>query len=756
MIRKRQLSKTIKLLLSSLSITTFCSSAVWAQNDEEGFGYLEEVVVTAQKREQNLQDVPVSITALRGDNLDIASSAGADIRFLSARVPSLIAESSFGRTFPRFYLRGLGNTDFDLNASQPVSLVYDGVVLENPIAKGFPVFDMERIEVLRGPQGTLFGRNTPAGIIKFESVKPTQETEGYARLSYGRFNQLDFEGAIGGALSPTLSGRFSLMFQDRDDYIDNEAPGLEEDDALEGFDELAWRGQLLWTPNDQLSALFNLHGRDLDGTARVFRANVIQPGTGGLIPGFDRDSVSHDAIPNVFQDVESFGGSATIEYDFGNITLTSITGYEEVEILTRGDIDGGFGAAFLPVSGPGFVPFAAETADGIPDHDQFTQEIRLSSNEWGDFDWQAGFFYFSEDLTIDSFNFDTLAGGAPDGFAQQQQETTAWALFGSIDYDINERLILTAGLRYSDEEKEYTAVRTVAPFINQLLFGAGPLGPISVNPEDDVLTGDISLNYAVNDDVNVYGKIARGFRAPSIQGRILFGDAVTVADTETILSFEAGVKSELLDGRMRLNAAVYSYQIDDQQLTAVGGGANFNQLVNADTTDGFGFEADLEWIPNESWIISAGLSYNDTEIDDPNLAIAPCGASCTLLDPAGPVDGTVLIDGNPLPHAPEWIANWNIRYEFPFRNGEIYIQNDGAYRDDINFFLYESEEFSSDELIEVGLRVGYRFNNDRSEFALFGRNIFDDEVLTGGIDFNNLTGFVNEPRVWGIEYNTRF
>ncbi len=167
--------------------------SAWAQ--ETPNATLGEVIVTAQRRSENIQDVPVAVSTLSGEGLDVARSGGDDIRFLSARLPSLNIESSFGRAFPRFYIRGLGNTDFDLNASQPVSLVYDDVVQENPILKGFPVFDLEMVEMFRGPQGTLFGRNTPAGVIKFNSVRPSQESSGYVQASYGSQNSISVEGA---------------------------------------------------------------------------------------------------------------------------------------------------------------------------------------------------------------------------------------------------------------------------------------------------------------------------------------------------------------------------------------------------------------------------------------------------------------------------------------------------------------------------------------------------------------------------------
>jgi iron complex outermembrane receptor protein len=167
------------LFAGSIGVSTIINAA---EEAKENSG-IEVISVTARKRVENVQEVPIAVTALQGDNLDAYSSAAMDIRFLNAKIPSLSVESSFGRTFPRFYMRGLGNSDFDLNASQPVSLVVDNVVQENPILKGFPVFDLERVEVLAGPQGTLFGRNTPAGLVKIDSAKPSQDFDGFASLS---------------------------------------------------------------------------------------------------------------------------------------------------------------------------------------------------------------------------------------------------------------------------------------------------------------------------------------------------------------------------------------------------------------------------------------------------------------------------------------------------------------------------------------------------------------------------------------------
>ena len=217
-----------------------------AAAQSEGVG---DIVVTAQRRAERLQDVPVSVATIDEMTLDAVNSGGADIRGLSGRVPSLNIESSFGRTFPRFYIRGLGNTDFDLNASQPVSLVYDDVVLENPILKGFPAFDVDRIEVLRGPQGTLFGRNTPAGIVKFDTVKPGSGNN-YAKISYGSYSTINAEAGVGGRLNDKVAVRISGLWQHRNDWIDNlDQPGKHN---LEGYDDIAVRAQVEFTPTDAL------------------------------------------------------------------------------------------------------------------------------------------------------------------------------------------------------------------------------------------------------------------------------------------------------------------------------------------------------------------------------------------------------------------------------------------------------------------------------------------------------------------------
>ncbi len=720
--------------------------------DLEELMKIEVVTVTARKQEENLQDVPGSLSTLQGDILDVVRSSSSDIRHLNARVPSFTIESSFGRTFPRMYIRGLGNTDFDLNASQPVSVVVDEVVNENPILKGFPVFDMNRVEVLRGPQGSLFGRNTPAGVVKFETNRPVDRLEGYAHASYGTDNTVELEGVVNDQLSDTVTARFSLLRQQKSDYLDNHALGFEEQNTLGGYHETAGRFQVLITPDEDFEALVNYHFRNLEGHAGIFRANIIQPGTNNFIPGFDRDDLFQDAIRQNREDLFSHGGHIRLEYEGDQHIWTSISALESVDYIAHGDIDGGYGAAFLPagLSGPGVIPFPSETADGIPDHWQFTQELRLANKPEGRLGYQAGLFYFHEDLTVDSFSFDTFSGNIQNGFAQQEQETNAAALFGTVSYNVTDDLQITGGARFSYDEKDFRAQRYVSP------SGGGVLGPLTANPDDSHVSWDLSALYDYSDTMNFYARIANGFRSPSVQGRILFGDEITIGDSEEVLSFETGLKSDFWNERARLNASVYYFTMDDQQLTAVGGDSNFNRLVNANETMGYGAELDAAFAVTPSFYLTASASYNHTELNDSQLSIPAC-AQCTILDPTNS-HGFAVIDGNRLPFAPEWITNLNARYTFKLDSGELYILTDWVYRSEYNFFLYDSAEFKSEFLLEGGVRAGYRWSGDSADYeiALFVRNITDQESLIGGIDFNNLTGIVNEGRFWGAQLRANF
>ncbi len=702
-------------------------------------GKLPTVTVTAERRTENLQDVPSSVTTLSPEMIDVLNTGGQDVRMLSARVPSLNIESSFGRAFPRFYIRGYGNTDFRLNASQPVSLVYDEVVQENPILKGFPAFDLDRIEVLRGPQGTLFGRNTPAGVVKFESVRPSlKKVEGYGSLSVGTFKTVNAEGAVNFPTSPTTALRVSVLNQTRDDWVANTNDAGPTQD-LEGYRDSALRAQYLWQPGEAFAALLNLHARDFDGSSRVFRANIIQPGTNDLVPGFDERQVSYNGKNS--SEIQNYGANLRLRWGLDGMALYSITGYEQVRTFSGGDIDGGTPA------GPGFIPFQVETADGMPTHHQLTQELRLESTGSAALGWQAGLYLFSEDYKVESFSYDSTVTGNPQNAYQRiRQKNDAYALFGALTYAATPDLKLRAGLRWTHDKKNLT--------VEDYSGGLDTLDATAGSTKDNKASGDLSATWTVQPGVNLYARLANGFRASSIIAAGAF-NGQSIGRPETNTSVEAGVKADLMEGRARVNFGVFHFRVKDQQLTAVGGGSNANRLLNAKKTVGQGFELDAQALLTERLMLGLGLGYNDTEIKDPSLAVFGC-AQCTVTDPAGPVPGTFLIDGNPLPQAPKTTASLMLKYTQPVGDGELYVLTDWTYRSKINFFLYESVEFTGKPLTEGGLRLGYVWGNGKYEAALFGRNITNQIRVVGGIDFNNLTGFINEPRTWGAQFRASF
>ncbi len=763
--------RSLKLALNgtlALALTGFLAAPAVAQME----GILEEIVVTAQKREESLQEVPISIATTSGESLNAMFSGGEDVLALSGRVPGLYAESSNGRSAPRFYLRGLGNIDFDLAASQPVSFVMDEVVLENVVLKSFPLFDVANIEVIRGPQGTLFGRNTTAGIIKVNTRRPEHETSGYIKGSYATHATTNLEAAAGTSLiDGTLAGRVSVLHRSRDDWITNANGGGE---SLGQYEESAGRVQLLWTPTDRFSALLSHQNRSLDGTSSIFRANVFTTGNDSLNQNYDRETVYYDGGDNNPQEYQSHGTTLNMTWDFDNASFNSITSYQQADGFSRGDIDGGvvnIGSTPTPPAGitfadvlifgdpartwPGPIFTPSVTQDGA-DTDQFTQEFRLASNTDGRFSWQIGAFFFRSDLIVTTDSFASF-GFVDVQDTKIQQENRTWALFGQGSYDLTDNLTLTAGVRYTDDEKDFQVLQFGQLWLDLGIptFLADP-----INVDDGQASWEVALNWAVSDESALYARVANGFRAQTIQGRdVAFLETPTVARPETINSIEAGYKADLFDNRLRVNVAAFAYEVDDMQLSIIGGATNTNQVVNSDKGEAIGFEVDLDWLITDRLLLSLGTSFNDTELNDPNLATAPCGSGlCTPLDPENPSNpATVLVDGNPFPRAPETTTNLSLRYSVPVgANSELYVFTDWAWYGEINMPLYEAVEFKTDGQFEGGLRLGYRNFDSGWEVAAFGRNITDEDNTLGFVDFSNNTGFVNEPRVWGLEVSYEF
>ncbi len=724
-------------LAVALALAAWPASQALAQEKTQ----LETVTITAERRVENIKDVPTAVSSVSGEKLDVLASGGQDVRFLSGRVPSLNIESSFGRAFPRFYLRGYGNTDFRLNASQPVSLIYDDVVQENPILKGLSISGLTAVEVIAGPQGTLFGRNTPAGVVKFDSVRPSKKQDGYFSASYGTYGSATVEGAANVQLGGDWSARVSAQVQRRDDWVSNQvATGATR--KTEGYNDRAVRLQALYEPNQGLSALFNVHNRELDGSPRLFRSSVIKPGTNDLVDGFDPAKAYFDGKNE--QRLHASGGSARIKWALDGFTLHSITAIEAVQPFSRADVDAGYINNFVqppPFNGEGNVFWSSETSDALKDHRQLSQELRLESNGSGPLRWQGGVYLFDERYTMESVDY--LAAPA-DALVSTRQTNKAWALFGSLNYRVSPDLNLRGGLRYTKDKKTLATTGTVNA-------SAGT----SASTNDSKVNWDLSGTYTLTPETNVYARVATGFRAASIYPASGFGPQ-SKARPETVTSYELGAKSEFWQRRARLSATLFSYEVKDQQLTAVGGTNNTNTLLNASKGEGRGFELNLELLPTDNLLLTLSTSYNDTKIKDRSLTMPQAGSGATMIGTPD-ANGNYSIYDNPLPNAPKWIANLTARYSMPTAAGnEFYVYTDWAYRSKVNFFLYKAVEFTGKPLTEGGLRVGYIWDNGKYEVAGFVRNITDKVVVNGAIDFNNLTGFINDPRTYGVQFKALF
>jgi iron complex outermembrane receptor protein len=719
-----------------------------------------EILVTASRRAESAKNVPVAVSAIGGEKLNVLNSSGLDIRFLSSRVPSLQIESSFGRTFPRFYIRGLGNTDFDPNAAQPVSVVYDDVALESPMLKSFPVFDLASVEVLRGPQGTLFGRNTPAGVVKLNSQTPTDTLSGYGQVAAGTYGTVNAEGAFNGPLGNGFDLRVSGLLQRRDNWVHNtDTTSAVAAKDFEGYNDMAGRIQLGYTDGD-FHALLNVHGRDLVGTPRIFRAGLFQTGSNQFSPGFQPDKAAIDGYTS--QTLHQWGTNLHLDYHFEGIgTLYSVTALEQARVESTGDIDGGDIYTFPP-EGLNEALFADNTG-GTTKPKEFSQEVRFQSDPFGGFRFQGGAYYFHQRLRYSELDYTypyTTKAQNLDQDIEHNDLNENYGIFLSGEYKPFDRLTLRAGVRYSHDKKRdvvagYSSGLSGLYVTDDVTAQGYPvLAPQTARISGSDVTWDASATYELSNHVNAYARVATGYLGPAIQDRVTFGSFQNTAPKETTISAEGGFKGDLLNHMVNFSLDGYWYRTKNFQLTAVGGETNSARLLSADHVVGYGAEGELDIKPTDRLTLTTSASYNYTQIRDPNLVVGVCGALCTVTNKLD-ADGNAYINGNPLPQAPRYIANATARYDFPLANGDtVFFFTDWAYRSSINYFLYEAKEFKGRPLTEGGLKLGYDHKN--MEVAVYVRNVLNQIRSISAIDFNNLTGMINDPRTVMGEVRFKF
>jgi len=443
--------------------------SVWAGNlaAQDAGLQIEEIIVTAQKREQNLSDVSVAVTVFTGD--DIRQQRLGQPIDLAAQAPNLNINETFGNSITNVSIRGLGLNDYAVNNNPAAGIYIDEVYLVSPAMLGFQLFDLERVEVLKGPQGTLYGRNTTAGAMKFISRKPTEEYEGHLSADYGRYDHFILEGALGGKIAQGLTGRVAVQTSQRNDGFQlNRATG----GKVGEIDRTAWRGLLNWRPSEALDILLNVHGGvDKSDTLLVKVDNLFTPEDDGIA-----DPYSSAAGNDTELDNENYGVSLTINWDLSDhLALTSVTGYEDYERSHDEDRDG---SALVHLDGL----FLNEI-------EQVSQELRLTYT--GAHLVLIGGVFYGRDEVSTRDNFDTTDLPFPFTFVgnEYSQDADSYAAFGHAEWQLHEDWKFIAGLRYTEEDKEFKDAFTFADFGRTGI--EGQIFP-SVSNDYDVLGIDVS------------------------------------------------------------------------------------------------------------------------------------------------------------------------------------------------------------------------------------------------------------------------
>ena len=719
---------------------------------------LEEMVVTAQKREQRLQDVPISISAFSGNRLQDSRIEGLhDLQYIT---PGLSVSSTNGVGFA--YIRGVGSDIIGVGADASVAQYFDGVYIGRPETALMEFHDIARIEVLRGPQGTLYGRNATGGSINIVTEDPTDELEGSASVLYGDYDKLELKGVISGPLAGNLGGRLALRYAERDGFVDNllagdplhtelapVAPGFGLQDPLtvqqgssapdDLFDQeiLQLIGKLAWAPTDSVDVLLKIDYTEDDDTG----PNLKVLDESGLIFALGATQTPElyktEIIEGVFEDQESFGISATIDFPIGPIAAKSITAYRDFTNDSLLDSDGD------DLRG---VDFQQNL-----DQDQISQEFQFTGST-DKLNWIGGLYFFHEEASWTGnvfaafpppFNMPPIPRytNPPANIIfefRSSNETDAYAAFGEVSYSVSDKLTLTGGLRYSYEEKENTG-------------HSPPLLPEIATLEDDwgEWLPKIAVEYRSSDDLLLYGSISRGFKSGGFNSTPTSEDERVPFDPEFVWAYEAGLKSTYWDGRAQLNASIFYYDYTDLQVFAFTGLAAA-VIVNAAEADPYGFELELAAQPADGLNVFFSAAYLKAEYDEFLASGAPIGQA-----------GSVDLAGNTIRNAPEWKLTGAVEYVWPIANGsELRFWLDGSYVTEVFFDQYNKPVLRQGDLFLTNVRLAYTFPGDRWELAGFVRNISDDEYLTGGVAFAGQgftpQGYVGEPRQWGGQLTFRF
>ncbi len=763
------MKRSIPLLVGATSLFTLASAA-------HGQATLEEVIVTAQKREQSLQDVPIAITAFT--QTDLRNLSFTNLQGLTEAVSAVELFDERGAGQPTWVIRGVGLADFNANNTPTAAIYYDEFYLSSNVMGGLGLYDLDRVEVLKGPQGGLYGRNTTGGAVRVLSVRPDleQDVNGFIQGSYGRWDRSVVEGAVGGKITGNSAFRLAGMTDQNGGWQDTLAtPG---DDEYGDRDFTSGRAQLLLQPTDALElllkvdagydksetslsysrALFdpsgsgdycasayagNLNQKDCVTLSNLTSALVLTPGDPGpLASSQDRDGTLVMGNPINELDNSWNGVNFQLNWDLEFAMLTSISGYLDYDNKQKYDYDGS--------------PLALFEEDGEADLTVWSQEFRLVSQTDGPWSWLAGATYGEDEVkdlrlgnTLDNILvFPTLLERA---FTQQ---TDYWSAYGQLGFELTSNLTARGSLRYSDESKEYKDA-----YAEDLVDGFFYFQDVNKSYDlQENWSGDVGLDWALTGEAMIYGRITRGYKSGGFPGGFaLDPEELNAYDEEIVWAYELGFKSTWLDNSLKLNGATFYYDYQDVQgytqrvneLT----GTVVNALGNLGDAEHIGAELDFEWLPFalDGLSLQGSVAYLNAELDTDSFA----------LDPA---EVEVDLDGTTRAYAPEWSAYLQARYEWQLSSSlgagtqVSYSWRDDIYGEDTAITPLAFAAYSVESYGIVNARAWIGPVDGSWELALIGQNLADSGYWTSatGDDLGSFVSTPSMPMYYAIEASYRW
>jgi iron complex outermembrane receptor protein len=723
-------------IVSIVLLNANMATAAMAQEDEakksaaKSEAVIEEVTVTAQRRTENIQKVPISITAF--DGTELANRGITSLEGIAARTPSFVYNGADAAE-PYYFIRGVGTESAQDAASETSVAIYvDDVYIGRGGGANFDLFDLERVEVLRGPQGTLFGRNASAGVIHLISQKPQDTYSARVEATAGNYNRMDFRGMVTGPLSDGLAYKFAASSTNRDGYVFNEQSGNDLGDQQ----AISMRGSLLWQPSEDLDFLLSVDKTRESGLG-TSRDTINLPGADTRFNLSNLAPRVVNALNDGNRERDIFGIQLRIDYSMDWATLTSITAQRQADFTTIWSFSGQ----------PVLNDFTIESYNtNIEDSDQFTQELRLTGSS-EKFDWVGGLYYFDMDTNrIESFNqhfnglFQALLGiplTIGNGLAHFNQDasTESWAVFAQGSYHFTEKWSATAGLRYTDEKKSLFNIATATP-----TGGGSPIGltgsyTVDVSDSWDAWTPHFSVDFQLSDDALLYGSITQGFKSGAFSGTAQNAtEAKVPLEPESVWNYEIGAKTQWLNNRLQVNAAAFYMDFEDLQI---------GSLIPGQAIVRFNSSAEIKGFELETLLVATEdlrLGFNYSHLDN------------TFTE--GPNNGKVL------PRSPDHKTNLSATYDFDLGDSIIVtLMADWAWQSKI---YHEpdnrpSEVQESYSWFDAGIQFANRADTMRLYF--WTKNLTDELVAMHQVAVPAVgQSYVHfsEPRTYGVTASFNF